>query len=924
LSLFVDQVLNLFPSADGMLTKLADMFREPGISQSEIVQTSFDIQVAITKTIRSKRPTRDALESLGDSLVSILGHLMQRHDWKSLAIISIIPSILHKVDDASQGLLQQILGLDGSFDRQLRLFHAISELSLSKDCSSAFYMRLLEVLRIDSKFGSSLLNIAIFLFESNQNRQWASLLREIFSQIPRPDLVNSALLLRSRRSSLRDLGSSISSEILRSETFFDSDFFLLLVLTSVSSVEVSKALKSLSKKRRLSQCTLKDYPLNVMNSMDVMDCFCCICSSKQTGVAEVARLLSEAFIASRNPEILTFALYNEDESKVLLDATIAAIEMCTVHAPQASVEKLDLVSILYTSSKGTMERLIGSAVNLALSSPSLMQQQIVFLRKMVSRPSRAKLAVNSFCLLLNHSKEVDLEVLQILNEPTGSPYRRSLVFRALSEVGLSRTCEARVRKNLTVREPTFRELFHRDESGLLVPVDFPAATLSLSLRHLGKKPADFLYLVEAAPRDFDSAISLPLQLSLRADAMATLAPFNADAFRIFCEYFRAIEVLAKPDERRIISDWCSLKLPSNFVQEVLTTKKPTKFLFHYVAIRQTVQSDAAVVQACLRLFNATQEMGNGYHPKCAFLLDEDRTLFDDIYVPFREELIVFLAKHVRVGDVDVQQFVDSMKVETLNFELTSRHCDGYLTIFESAFPVSVESSKNLFSILTSLVIDNCRMLARIVTLTLKKSPPDEAFVIANVLLNCATSDDQTVVLKGKKMALTVVTELCHWLRQFVATADEIGNPIVDFMLSLFAVRFDNRSLLRSIFSIVTQIVKVRMKDPGSGGEFKRLTEFKKACEAWFTKTRRQIGVRACGQCSAGLQILVNRHQPEIEDFRLMNKFVSRKFRSRTKWIDEGLKEETDSDDNFADLEGFIVDESQPELDYDEEEDSDID
>ena len=51
----------------------------------------------------------------------------------------------------------------------------------------------------------------------------------------------------------------------------------------------------------------------------------------------------------------------------------------------------------------------------------------------------------------------------------------------------------------------------------------------------------------------------------------------------------------------------------------------------------------------------------------------------------------------------------------------------------------------------------------------------------------------------------------------------------------------------------------------------------------------------------------------------MNRFSSRKWRSKTKWIDDGLKHEYDSDDNYKDLEGFIVDESPPMSEEEQEE-----
>ena len=53
-------------------------------------------------------------------------------------------------------------------------------------------------------------------------------------------------------------------------------------------------------------------------------------------------------------------------------------------------------------------------------------------------------------------------------------------------------------------------------------------------------------------------------------------------------------------------------------------------------------------------------------------------------------------------------------------------------------------------------------------------------------------------------------------------------------------------------------------------------------------------------------------------------FVPRKWRSKSRWIDEGLKEVTDSDDNFADLEDFVVENSPPQSDRNDDDDVDAD
>jgi hypothetical protein len=232
-----------------------------------------------------------------------------------------------------------------------------------------------------------------------------------------------------------------------------------------------------------------------------------------------------------------------------------------------------------------------------------------------------------------------------------------------------------------------------------------------------------------------------------------------------------------------------------------------------------------------------------------------------------------------------------------------------------AFPVSPDSSEQLFSLLTTLVIRNQALVSRIVHMAFLKSPDDDALIVANVLFRSATFQEQTIVIDRPVIADQILVDVCSFLTKYFNNHAEISQLSLELAMAFFGLESLTRRLARRIFDLVMAIAK-------KGVQFEGIKEFRKSAERWMKASKTLIGPKLCGQCSASLQMLTSRDRVELEPMKSLNEFVARKWRSRTKWIDEGLRDETDSDDNFADLEGFIVEESPPITDYEEEEETD--
>jgi hypothetical protein len=141
--------------------------------------------------------------------------------------------------------------------------------------------------------------------------------------------------------------------------------------------------------------------------------------------------------------------------------------------------------------------------------------------------------------LQNRSAEFVDEVITILNGRRDRPSIRALILRGISEVPLWRAVDGRV----SVGEGNFEPLIQAD--GL--PRIFPGAPVAFAIRT--RHPSDFFGLVGAAQVCFDRSVSLVQQLGLRADALAALRRFSADALRVFCEFFGGMACVAGGEER---------------------------------------------------------------------------------------------------------------------------------------------------------------------------------------------------------------------------------------------------------------------------------------------------------------------------------------------------------------------------------------
>ncbi|OHT13717.1 hypothetical protein TRFO_16037 [Tritrichomonas foetus] len=990
------------------LIKLTNSFLDPNSSQPEIVKNAFAIQLQLAKFTKSRKKRKNMSENenhnddnekiteknnqgaknnkksklakaqaeikerekFANHLISIIPEIFEKNSNNSFTILSLIPSLLQKIDSDDQVYIQQLLQYHAPFDQQLPLLHAISEIPQSLELTKLFQQKILDFVNDNPRIASAALNICIFNFEIQKSIQWAQIARETFILSSRNDLPNSAILLRSKRSCSKNFCNAICKAIQHLEKLHELDFFLILILSSVNSFATSQIMKYFIKNQRLNEFFLQNCPLFIVPFNNIIDALYYFSTSKyiKTQTSELSRLISEAFIASENSDILTYCLYNDENNSIFLNSTIEAISIVSQKSPQLFLRNFDSIGVLYTASKKIVNKLIIPILNLSIIFPQLYDGVIVFLKKMAARPSCIEFAVNSLCTLVKISStktKIQQEVLSILFNLISSPFIRSIAFRRLSKMKFSKKIQQKISSEINkykncLGSEFFTDLIKEDETtGAVIACDFPSATLELLLS-LKNNPKSFFYLIDLKNDNFEVSSHFSLQLALRADVYALLAPYHDDALIIFSEYLRAIDYLASDEERDLITEWCNLHLNKDFIKKLIidcinqecSIDDP---LLLYTLTRQIVISDdidKELIIACRKLFVKTTNsfQNNTKHIlQCPFLPSEP---FENVYLSFREELTIEIAQHINIDteNIEIDVFIESMKNETINGLLTADHCQAYLKIFKAALPLSSESANRMFDLLASLKFDSISVFSEIVELCLFKSPLDDALIICRTLLNCAKGEDDSISLKSQPLRKNTYMKVSKYLANTIASDKRVDEEILNVLFELMTVEISSQQVCSSIFNAINSAI-----DVADGYYIDNFDVLKEKCDEWFSINKYNLDLKRCGRSMAKLQLINNHLQrldqgyddydsysdeddDDIENrenddvpkpkrkkkkIAKINKFVTRKWRSKSKWIDDALKDETDSEDNYADLEDFVVDESPPPEAETEEEESEL-
>ena len=981
------------------LLDLIDNFLSPSLSQKEIVKNAFNIQLKILKYIRSNENncTRDQKlneiyrkerKTIAGKLVFVASHLVKNQTQNSYSILNLIPSLIQNVDLKMQTYVQKLLDFDAPFAHQIPLLHAISELNKNNSLNIRLQEKLRDFVEKDKMVVPAVINVCIFNFDLHKSIKWAQLARETFLQSDKSDLPNSTILFKSKRSCSTDLCNAICRIIQGTEKLHQFDFFLMLALSCVNSIIVLQLIKFIIKKNRIIELSLKDCPLHMIPISNIIDIIYHISASKKfqkSQVNDLARLIFEAFISSRNAEILTFALFNNDNKNQfnnLFEATIQAISIASSEEPNFFLSNFDIMNILYAVPKKVSNQLIFPFLKVAIFDPHMLDGIITYLKKIITRPSNTEAVVKALCRLLNDDNNINIkiqkEIVGIISDVISSAYIRNIVFTKLSSYNLTKQMIPKIKQMVNKYKKIFKEsetyspnlndimtnlLEIDDNSEIIAPKDFPASTLALLLK-LGDDPKQYFSTLTYKNIFFQNDSYFALQLALRADIYAKLSPFNHEAFVFFSEYLFEIDCIITKRESDIIGEWCSLLLNSDFVyNQILNYQNNQKIrydpLLLYTLVRQisigVVKSDEKLALSCYNLFIDINSKNTYSHDIECNLFPHKH--FDTVYESYKEELTYVLSLQVKDPELkaiynnknyfDINIIYESLKLDLISGILSSRHFQSYLDIINMILPVCNESSNQLVNLISTIRFNNVSTFSELLCLTFSKTPAENLIALMSTFLDIAfnsNSKNQLLsnIFQTKVINDALLTQISKSMDSFLLNQKQIDDNI----LQIIYILMDNVHQpmpLKIVFHIISSVIKIAEKY-----YIDNFYQFKEKCEEWLDQNKSEVGAKNVGNYLAHLQIIES-HLNHIEDnlsetsesdddtddndkskislkkknHKALTPFVKRKWRSKSKWIDNALKDESYSDENFADLEDFIVDYSPPNELYEEEEEAEF-
>ena len=921
----------------------ADILRfcDARITQKEVIQATFDVQLHLTEQLSKKESD---FSEFVETIFEILENTGNIQENALFPFLSITPSILYKIDPNGQELIQRIFSLDLPIPILIPLLHATSEIQLNSNSSQKFYLRLESLINENPASASALLNIVLFLYESRPDMKWATLVRKIFAVVSSNELPDCIYLLHKRRAHSESLASTISSLIsgskkgVKETTTYESDLFLLFVLSSLSLSSVLNALKKLMIDNKLEQLSVRKYNLRFIKSSDIIDCFCGLCSARsgKEKVDLLGNLLFECFVSSQSPDLLTFAFFNEDENKTFLLVSIKAFCICAEKAQQLLASKIDLFSLIYSVSKEIADKIIKPALTVAIQSPSLTDAAIVYLKKLLLRPEspRTIIAIECFCDLLSKLGaaglvDMQMQVLDALFGLLGSPKLRCLIFRRLASVPWGRFSREVIRKVMDIivnyeeclKPENYVNLVSEDDEQCIVIKDSPGSLLFL-LISLMRKPDDFFDLVRLRGTSFTTDSYFALQLALRGDIYAVLSQYNNNCFTAFCEYSLAIEYYETPEEKKIIKEWCDLSIDPHFAASSLVNQKyntPIHILILLKAIENYPISKElyeVLVTMFLNFVNPPEEPYKVYCNTEKNIFTKE--IFEPVFDLMRDELIILISKNLSLGIVNPRLLLEVMNYEIYSERIISRqHFEAYINILSYLLKQEKETTDALWKIMQRMSFDDPLIMRGFSLLLLNKSQRDEAFSYCELLFACSKGEDDSLDLESVPIRRGLIISICKWLGELVESDKKASEDVINFLFEFFEIpeNLASKNVIHRVFTLLMTIAK-NLGDK----RIDNFDEFKEKTENWLNTHKKQIGAKMCGHVLALIQL----HYSETKEggtkicahSSTSSPFFQQKWRSRNKWIDQALRENsTSDDDNYADLEGFIVESDEIEDEY---------
>ncbi|EAY18719.1 hypothetical protein TVAG_063240 [Trichomonas vaginalis G3] len=907
------------------MNELLSNLTKPNVSQKEIMHTTFDLQLIVTREIAK---TDSNLNEIANLIFDLLNRTDQINEYALFPFLSIVPQIFYKLDSDKQTFLQKLIEIDVPIHILIPLFRSLSEINLNNASTESYFNKLSQVIENNPKSASSLLNIILFFYEYKKLPKCADLICKIFQYLDSNELPDCFYLIRQRRSHSFDLVSAITRHISsyvnkKDAKFNNSDLLLLFIISKIDIGQPSALIRKLITKDEKFHLSLEKFNMKVFSPSDLIDCFCGICSDnlKKQYITIVARLLYQCFVSTEYREIITYALYNEDENRNLFDATIEAFELCSKNSKKLILDKIDVISILYSVSKNVCALIIGSILRVAAYSPITIDSAIIYLKKLLMRPVHAEKAIKCFCLLYEsiegpQNAQFRLQIIDILFQIFDEPYFRFKICKELRKIDINHfdnEIKQKILKYCEKFENNIHELnslVSLDQNQCIIINDTPAALLDL-LIYLGKDPKEYFHLIELKDRIFEDDQLETIKFALIVDIFAVLAPFNEDFFKIFCEFSISLtkKTLCNQD---IIKEWCTLSLNRDFAEKQLIKAEKVSFINNIFLIESL--TDHQISNECYNALSQLFISDDLKNEEFSILTKElaKYGVFDpsEYHAIYKELILGILLESDASFKLDSNQIINQLISSLETGDLSTEALLSYVSLLSTQIPSGdLEISARLYDLIKKLEFNNTKVVSKFIELLLLKSPRDMAIQYSYEILNSWEDKGEFIVNKQKSKKSAMYVSMCKCLAARAIAEQKISDDLLDLLCEVLEPSniISTAFVLNATLELILNFIKLLENPPPQNFE-----KFRNLVYSFLSRFRSEKGSKLSGYIESLLTVYVsNLNQGKLPKERkknqTMNPYSKQRWRSRNKWIDQALREQSSSDeDNYADLEGFIV------------------
>jgi len=893
-----------------MLIELFSKFRENNLTQKDILGISFDLQVLIAKKQRVKGYN---FLDFKTSVFSLIEDIKNNEKREYYSILSIVPSLLFQIDDQEQSSIKKLIEIDGNIRFLLPIYHSLVEFGLNSDVVELLSVKLKAFVQKFPEVSSSLLNLAICLFETNSCRIWVETIYYLLINSPTSEHLYSFSVFLQHRSHSYELShllcGLITSNIKKNTNNSNKmDLFIIMCCFSHNPKTAAHAIEIVSKHCCNINYELHGYPLNLFRPTEILDRFNCLTHFKANAeqIDKFGSLLCDSFVVTGYEELLTLALLNEFDNSLLFMITKNAFVKAISNHPMIFINKIDVCSLLYSLPKNVLNEISEHIIKSMPMFPQLFDPIFMFYRKLLNRPSRAFFAIDSYIQMMlsfneNSFSEFQTQILDAIIVFSKNPLLKSYILSKLSLIiSKSEFAKAYVSKTLNSSLPLFSkevlcEYMNEDENGGISHVS-PASLLRIQMS-LGWSDISIKFLYDLSIIESYVRKQSSLQLALITEIYGVVSHLSCEFFLYFSELFYALEEHCLKSENQIISKCCSISLSQEFCIDRLIHSSSHNIveLIAILKIMKTEKLPNRAVQQLSNMFSGSVIEQNRYLPKIKALTEIYPDLFESSNHIFREELARIISQYISHKTLNNIDILDVFQNDAGSFSLSSEHFEYFMLLINKIVPVSSSSYNRIKGLIQRAHFYDSKTPTHLIDIMLRKTPIE---VFPSVLLSFLKEIEVIFPSINQKRSSYVL--ILNYLLKTKTNDLNLGKSVFEFYISL-EENICTITIIRDIARYILFILKTNRS-------IETIIDTKEQIIQWISKNRAKIEPKIVGN----ILYYLNSSSSNSQIPRIKTVF-NQKWRSKSKWIDQALREASSSDnDNYADLEDFVV-ESDEEL-----------